>query len=127
MYALVIAVGVDPNLAERGCSAVYCAAEADQPEVVQALAEAGANLEAQSPEGLTPLMHAAQLGRAECADVLVRAGANVNANTNSAGATALMLAALSGHAACVESLVQAPGGDLEAKSPNNVPTRVYDE
>ncbi|MFA6014338.1 MAG: ankyrin repeat domain-containing protein [Gallionellaceae bacterium] len=59
-------------------------------EVVQALIEAGANLEAPIGYGVRPLMLAAGYGEAAVVEALLQAGANVLAQ-NEGGYTALMM------------------------------------
>ncbi|XP_077482055.1 ankyrin repeat and SOCS box protein 3 [Stigmatopora argus] len=64
-----------------------------------------ADLEAGDDYQITPLSLAAQYGRNECLDVLVKAGANVNAQACDL-ASPLFLASQEGHLACVESLLE---------------------
>jgi hypothetical protein len=65
---------------------------------------AGAEMEANTIKGNTPLMIAAQNGRTDCGKALLAAGANANA-ANSLGFTALHGAAQDGHAICLQSLL----------------------
>jgi len=65
-------------------------------EVVDALLEAGAGLEARQQDGFTPLMGAAAGGVTEIVERLIAAGADVNAR-NDAGKTALDFAREHGH------------------------------
>jgi len=54
------------------------------------LLDAGSNAEVQNQEGQTALMLAARAGSVEVAELLVRHGANVNAQEKWRGQTALM-------------------------------------
>jgi ankyrin repeat protein len=58
-------------------------------------------------DGCTPLLTAADSGHADVVDILIAAGANVNA-TRTGGATALSLALAEGHAE-VEQKLRAAG------------------
>ncbi|XP_057682121.1 ankyrin repeat and SOCS box protein 3-like isoform X2 [Corythoichthys intestinalis] len=64
-----------------------------------------ANLEACDDKKITPLILAAQHGHRECVEVLVQAGADVNAQDRDL-ATPLSLASRRGHLACVEFLLE---------------------
>ncbi|KAK0135691.1 Ankyrin repeat and SOCS box protein 3 [Merluccius polli] len=63
------------------------------------------HLEAVDDHNITPLFVAAQYGRHECLEILVGAGADVNAQADDL-ATPLMLASQEGHERCVEILVE---------------------
>lgn len=67
------------------------------------LIRAGAPVNIQDEEGMTPLHHAAHNGYAECAEVLLKAGADANA-TNAAGQTARDLAVAGGQTRIAEVL-----------------------
>ncbi|MHB0968196.1 MAG: ankyrin repeat domain-containing protein [Thermoanaerobaculia bacterium] len=75
-------------------------------DLVQIFLEAGMtpNL-ADANSGFTVLMLAANMGRAEVADALAAAGANVNARDNN-GNTALLTASVMGHATTVQALMK---------------------
>ncbi|KAF7657941.1 hypothetical protein LDENG_00019220 [Lucifuga dentata] len=62
------------------------------------------NLEALDDHRVTPLFVAAQYGQEECLEILVHAGANVNAQAADL-ATPLMIASQEGHEACVGFLL----------------------
>ena len=93
----LIAAGTDVNARdERGWTAIaYAVYDADAKrgyaEVVQALIDAGADLEAAIGYGVRPLMLAAGYGEAEVVATLLNAGADVLAK-NEGGFTALMMA-----------------------------------
>ena len=65
---------------------------------------AGADVNGQDNEGLSPLMFAAYKGKKDCVEVLVSHGADVNAK-NINGSSPLMWAAREGKKDCVEVLL----------------------
>ena len=67
------------NFPKGGFTALHFAAQYGSGDVAALLAEAGANLEATEPDGVTPLIMAIINGHYDVAAVLVRKGANVNA------------------------------------------------
>ncbi|KAG8431096.1 hypothetical protein GDO86_019432, partial [Hymenochirus boettgeri] len=72
-------------------------------ECVKYLKECGANINARTKSGLTPLHQAAKEGRQDCVVVLVEAGADVHA-TDSQGQTPLDLCKIWAHKACARYL-----------------------
>ena len=80
-----------------------------------ALLVAGADANTVVTEGQTVLMMAARTGRPEAIEVLVEAGANVNASESWMGETALMWAAADNHADAVKMLVK-HGAQIDARS-----------
>ena len=74
----------------------------------------GAHADANSPnaDGQTALMLASSLGSRKIAELLIAAGANVNAVENFRGQTALMWAAAENHPDIVELLL-AHGADVK--------------
>jgi ankyrin repeat protein len=106
---LLLEAGADVNAQDRsGCTALHGAAGCeDGADVVRILLRAGARTEVRARMSMlngTPLMWAAAQGRTETVQVLVAAGADVNAGDEQ-GTTPLMRAAQAGHAATVRALL----------------------
>jgi hypothetical protein len=85
-------------------------------KVMKALVELGANVEAKTAGGRTPLHVAAVSGQVESIKLLVQLGVNKEANDDD-GWTALHHAACSGHVEAIKVLVQL-GVNKEAKTAN---------
>ena len=106
--------GVDVNhvlaMALSGTS-LFLAVEGGHLKVVQVLIAAGADVEARSSEGLTPLHTACAGGDIAIVKMLVKAGADVCA-TDKRGRTCLMQAAGWGHTETVRYLLGLPGVDV---------------
>lgn len=81
----------------------------EQPEIVECLVKAGANLEARDREGKTPLIRALEKGSSKAVEILVAAGAKVNDH-------ALEVAVWSGALGAVQALI-AKGANVNAKVP----------
>lgn len=96
MVLMLLQAGADVNAAdERGWAALSKSTynfevKRGFPDVVQALINAGANIEAQITYGVRPLMLAAGYGETEVVEALLEAGAEVTAK-NEGGLTALMM------------------------------------
>ena len=84
-------------------------------DMVRQLIALGADVNASSDDGMTPLHWAAYYGHADVALVLIHSGANVNARDKYVFETPLHVAAKGGHAAVVRVLV-ASGADVNAKT-----------
>ena len=84
-----------------------------QTDLVKVLLEHGAEVNARSSQGATPLDDAALKGRVEVARLLLQHGADVKAR-NSYGGTPLHDAALGGHADVVELLLE-NGAAIDAR------------
>jgi uncharacterized protein len=99
--------GADVHAREQmtSFSALELAAMGEHTEVIRALLQKGANVDARDRVGYTPLIRAAQAGHAEALKLLLEKGADPNAK-QSAGLTALMEAAGAGHANVVRLLVE---------------------
>lgn len=80
---------------KAGWSPVHYAATGPQPAVLRVLLDAGAPIDARSPNGTTPLMMAARYGSEASVDLLLARGADVRAR-NDAGATAAEFARMDG-------------------------------
>ena len=93
LVALLIPI---PAYTQDIISQLIEAARNGRAEKVQALLEAGADVNAKTDDGSTALMMAAFGGQTETAQVLLDAGADVNAKNND-GQTALWWAARQGH------------------------------
>ncbi|XP_077406128.1 ankyrin repeat and SOCS box protein 3 [Vanacampus margaritifer] len=72
-------------------------------DIVRILVQSS-DLEARDDFKMTPLFVAAQYGRRECLEILVRAGANVNTQASDL-ASPLLLASQEGHLSCVDFLL----------------------
>jgi ankyrin repeat protein len=126
----LLEAGADPNARANptggdngGRTALMIAAEKGQVEIARALLLAGASIHVKDtpslweretgPGGLTPLAYAVQREHAEVVDLLLDAGAFVDAH-NLDGGTPLFAAASTGSVAMVERLLAA-GADAKAK------------
>lgn len=88
-------------------------ASATKSEIIS-LIEQGADLEARAfGSGATPLMRAAYVGRNDLVQILIDAGANINARDNT-GSTPLMIAAMQNNVETFKLLIDA-GADLLIK------------
>jgi ankyrin repeat protein len=74
----------------------------------------GADVNAQTAAGQTPLMEAALNGRTDIVKTLLRNSANPNAQETTSGYTALMLASMKDHAEIVTLLLD-HGADVNAQ------------
>ncbi|EGD80523.1 hypothetical protein PTSG_01114 [Salpingoeca rosetta] len=99
-----------------GATALHHAVSNGKLRVVQALLQAGANVNASADNpqvsfktGATPLHYAARAGRVPCVRALCRFGADVNAKDDK-GVTPLLMAARGGHSDAVIALL-----DFKAK------------
>ena len=101
----LIRQGADVNLAQPdGTTALYWAAEKNDPELVGLLIQAGADANAASRYGYTPLFMAALNGNGAIVEALLKAGGNSNAATSD-GETPLMIAARTGIVSAVSVLL----------------------
>jgi hypothetical protein len=91
---------------ESGMTQLHTASDECKPDNVLMLISNGADLDAcEIKSGIRPLHKAAQKGCLQACDLLIRHGADMNAQTQD-GATALHLAALAGHAEVVALLLK---------------------
>ncbi len=96
----LLAYGADPNA--KGTrweqTALMWALAAEHPSLAGRLVEGGANVQARSKAGFTPLIFAAQQGDMDSVRMLLAAGANVNETSLEFG-NVLTMASASGHEA----------------------------
>lgn len=106
------------GLSGVGDSPVADAAQRGDIEAVRRLLREGADVNAAQGDGMTALHWAAERGDGEMGEVLLYAGARVDAGTRIGHYTPLHLATRSAHAFMVELLLQA-GSDPEARTSNS--------
>jgi ankyrin repeat protein len=87
---------------------------------VDKLLNAGANVDAKTPEGATALMGAVYYGYPQTSRLLMERGADVNARTDR-GVTALHYAAQQGHTAIVEELLRKGADPDPVSAEGNTP------
>src|SRR5205823_11553635 len=80
--------------------------EAGASAVIKALVAAGADLNARTTTGATPLMFAASSGSADAVNLLIELSADPNTTESANGQTALMFAAALDRADAVRALLQ---------------------
>lgn len=85
--------------------------------LMQHLLQHGAAVDANDGSGRTALIDAANRGATETVQILVNAGANIEARTKSEGETALILAAHDNHPVIVEMLLDR-NADINARNSN---------
>jgi len=104
---VLLAKNANPNARESngGQNALMWAVSQRQSAVVEELIKHGADVQAGSKTGFTPLMFAAQQGDEESARILLRAGAKPNAAQPKKGLTALMIASAMGNTKAVDVLL----------------------
>ncbi len=112
----LLARGEDASAAHGdGMSALHWAAERGDPELSEALIQAGAPVDAVTRIGhYTPLHVASAAGQAEVVGLLLGAGADPAAVTSTSGVTPLHLAAASGAVAAITALLN-HGAAVEAR------------
>ena len=104
---VLLAKNANPNARESngGQNALMWAVSQRQSAVVEELLKHGADVQAASKTGFTPLMFAAQQGDDESARILLRAGAKPNDAQPKTGLTALMIASAMANAKAVDVLL----------------------
>ena len=122
---MAVAGGADPNLTDRDGIPLLAAAVWEYPQIVTALLDAGADVNAKvtgefsDTQGSTALHLAARKGNEDVVAVLLGRGAVIDSVSEanffgSVAATPLIHAASNGHAAVVRTLIDA-GADVNAK------------
>ena len=110
---IVKALLAAPNIDVKGLIPLHWSAENGHLEVVRALIEAGADVNARAENGLIPLILSAQNGHLEVVRALIEAGAYVNAKDRSD--TTPLLMPRDGDTKIVKALLAAPNIDVNAE------------
>ncbi len=105
-------------------SPVADAAMRGNTDVLRALLQKGADVNAAHGDGMTALHWAAERGDAAMAEILVYAGANVGAVTRIGQYTPLHVASRAGNTAVVEALLDS-GADVAARTTNSDTTPLH--
>lgn len=113
MIGLFLDAGMPINTSDDQGTALHRAARQDDGKTLALLVKAGADLNAHSKSGKTPLCEAADDGKVKNVAALIAAGADVNALCSS-GRTALHEAAAKNSGPAVAALLKA-GAKLEAR------------
>ena len=105
---MLIKAGVDVNLqrSDDGVNALMCAVYNGYNHIMDILLGAGANPNASTIDGYTPIMIASCKGNVDAIKLLINAGANVN-STTADSRTALIMAAKYGYMQIVTILMHA--------------------
>lgn len=98
---------------ERGMSPLFLASYMNRGEIVSMLIERGANCEFRFQD-MTPVMAATEGGAASALEILLAAGANIDASSCE-GLTSLMIAVRDGNAAVAKLLI-AYGANLSLRT-----------
>jgi ankyrin repeat protein len=69
-------IAKDADVNKTGWTPLHYAASGAKPQIIRILLEHSAYIDAESPNGSTPLMMAAMYGNAECVKILLDAGAD---------------------------------------------------
>jgi uncharacterized protein len=115
LAVLVLSLGLG-SPAQAASARLVDAIKNDDKQAIRALLQDRAEVQAQEPDGTTPLHWAAYVNDAETTEALVRAGADVKA-TNKFGETPLTLAAINGNGRLIEALLKA-GADANTVHPS---------
>ena len=110
---LLSGVSASVPISSREFTALHLATSSGNKEMVKTLIDAGANISAQTYDGVTPLHNAAANDSVELAQLLLTAGADANA-CNIDHETPLHVAALFGGKRLASLLIDA-GSDISAK------------
>jgi ankyrin repeat protein len=104
--ALASGTNVNATDPERSLTPLHMAAYNGHADVVRLLLENGAQLDARDIEGKTPLLHACTGPFAETVELLLSAGADVNASETTEAFTPLMMGAGLGEIDVVKVLLR---------------------
>jgi cytohesin len=120
--------GADPNRkTRRGQTALMGAATSPDHslDIVRALLEKGADVQALNADGHNSLHEAAGAGNTQVVALLLEKGLDINAKTTepTGGFTPLILAAQNGNTELIRLLI-AKGADVNAATPRDNPSRV---
>jgi ankyrin repeat protein len=110
--------------AQQVVSSVADASARGDKATVKQLLKDGADVNGAQGDGMSALHWAAELGDVELADMLVYAGANINAVTRIGQYTPLHLAAKAGNADVAKTLIKA-GAPVNAKTTNSGVTAMH--
>ena len=111
----LIAAGADVNKGDTFGTPLHTAVARGNLDIIKALLDAGANIEAKAVGAAHPLHFAALSNQPAAAALLIQRGAQIEA-LNSQKMTALMVAALNGKVEVAEALIDA-GADVAASDP----------
>jgi ankyrin repeat protein len=110
----LLILGIAKIKDDDGRTALIWASYCNNLEVVQALIQAGTDVNIKNNNGRTALMYTSDQNHLEVAQVLIEAGANVNIRDNE-GNTALIWASYRNHLEVIKALIQA-GTDVNIKN-----------
>ena len=111
--------GVVGQLDDKGMTPLHLAAAAGQLDIALLLLNAGANVNAVTPQNWTPLLEATNQGQTEMVRLLLSRGARVDAREKQNRGTSLHIAAFQGNLAICRLLLQA-GASVNARDGENL-------
>jgi ankyrin repeat protein len=122
--ALCLSALLSASSVQTGKGAVADAAQRGDRDAVKALLKDAADVNGAQGDGMTGLHWAAMKGDADMAQMLVYAGANVNATTRLGSYTPLFLAARQGQASVIPVLVKAGAKATQTTTTGTTPLMV---
>lgn len=124
MMSPLTMMGQTGSLTDEGLNyKLLLAAEADSAREVRALLDEGADVNAKTWNGITPLMYAAQNGNLEMVKLLIDRGADVNALPDN-HFSALLTAVVAGHIYVADTLIL-NGADVNTSNAAGVTALMY--